>query len=74
MSWLRVRVDAGSRQRLDVAFAFRGIDDVHRAIAGSEAFPDEGQQHLVELLLGVEERAGVAAAADFPAGQVHPSR
>ena len=31
----------------------------------------KGSMHLVELVLGMEERAGVAAAADLAAGKIH---
>ena len=74
MSWLRSGVDARRRQRLHVAFALRRIDDVHRAIAGGEALADEGEQHLVELVVGMEERARVAAAPDLAAGEIDFSR
>ena len=66
-------IDAGSRQGLDVAVAFRRIDDVNRAVAGGETFTDKGQQHLVELVLGMEKGARMAAAPDLAAGQVDPT-
>ena len=69
-----LRVDACRRQGFQVPFAFRRIDDVHRAIAGRESLADEGEHHLVELIVGVKERTRMAAAPDFPAGQIHGSR
>ena len=71
MSWLAGRVDAGSGQRLEVALAFGRIDDVHGAVAGGEPLADEGKKDLVELVLGMEERARMAAAADLAAGKIH---
>ena len=61
-------------KRFQVPFAFRRIDDVHRAIAGREPLPDEGEHHLVELIVGVKERTRVTAAPDFAAGQINGSR
>jgi hypothetical protein len=57
-----------------VPFAFGGIDNVHRAIAGGEPLPDKGEHHLVKLIVGVKERTRMTAAADLAAGQIHGSR
>jgi hypothetical protein len=67
-------VNARSRQRLQVPLTLRGIDNVHGAIASGEPFPDKRQHHLVKLIVGVKERTGMTAAADFATGQTNSSR
>ena len=52
-----------------VAVALRRIDDMHGAIADSEALADERQQHLIELIVVVKERARMTTAADFSTGE-----
>ena len=57
-------VDSRRRKCPDVALALSRVDDMHGTLAGGKALADEGQQHLIELIVVVKERARMTTAAE----------